>query len=180
MPSPVEKWNLHLHKAGQQQEAWSALKHPGRRLHWPWTSGNRVGQHRQMTWHPHHHWRWKLYTGPHATWILCFSALPPDSGSLISKGNAKFAFIRKHNFGPLNSSPVLFVLGPGKTLLTRFLVQEWLDTRNATAADQLALWRCRFHFSTGLGTCTQCQNHQYLVQGPWYPCPWLASKLAWP
>ncbi len=25
------------------------------------------------------------------------------------------------------------------------------------------LWRCRFHFPTGLGTCTQCQNYQYLV-----------------
>ena len=64
---------------------------------------------------------------------MCFSALPPDSGSLIYKGNATFAFIRKHNFGPLSSSPVLFVLGPGETLLTLFLVQEWLDTRNATA-----------------------------------------------
>ncbi len=26
MPSPVGKWNLHLHKDGQQQEAWSAPK----------------------------------------------------------------------------------------------------------------------------------------------------------
>ncbi len=25
------------------------------------------------------------------------------------------------------------------------------------------LWRCRFHFPTGLGTCTQCQSYQYLV-----------------
>ncbi len=23
-----------------------------------------------------------------------------------------------------------------------------------------ALWRCRFHFPTGLGTCTQCQRYQ--------------------
>ncbi len=43
-------------------------------------------------WHgtPNHHWLWKLYTGPQATWILCLSSLPPDSGTLISKGNAKF------------------------------------------------------------------------------------------
>ncbi len=25
------------------------------------------------------------------------------------------------------------------------------------------LWRCRFHFPTGLGTCIQCQSYQYLV-----------------
>nr|XP_055037864.1 butyrophilin-like protein 10 [Misgurnus anguillicaudatus] len=28
-----------------------------------------------------------------------------DSGTLISKGNATFTFIREHNFGPLSSSP---------------------------------------------------------------------------
>ncbi len=86
-------------------------------------------------WHgtPNHHWLWKLYTGPQATWILCLSSLPPDSGTLISKGNAKCTFIREHNFGPLSSSPVLFVFSPGETLLTLSVVQEWLDTRNATA-----------------------------------------------
>ncbi len=76
---------------------------------------------------------WKLYTGPQATWILCLSSLPPDSGTLISKGNAKLTLIREHNFGPLSSSPVLFVFSPGETLLTLSVVQEWLDTRNATA-----------------------------------------------
>ncbi len=82
---------------------------------------------------PNHHWLWKLYTGPQATWILCLSSLPPDSGTLISKGNAKFTFIREHNFGLFSSSPVLFVFSPGETLLTLSVVQEWLDTRNATA-----------------------------------------------
>ncbi len=82
---------------------------------------------------PNHHWLWKLYTGPQATWILCLSSLPPDSGTLIYKGNAKFTFIREHNFGPLSSSPVLFVFSPDETLLTLSVVQEWLDTRNATA-----------------------------------------------
>ncbi len=61
------------------------------------------------------------------------ASLPPDSGTLISKGNAKFTFIREHNFGPLSSSPVLFVFSPGETLLTLSVVQKWLDTRNATA-----------------------------------------------
>ncbi len=48
-----------------------------------------------------------LYTGLQTTWIVCLSSLPPDSGTLISKGNAKCTFIREHNFGPLSSSPVL-------------------------------------------------------------------------
>ncbi len=86
-----------------------------------------------MTWHPKPSLTVKLYTGPQATWILCLSSLPPDSGTLISKGNAKFTFIREHDFGPLSSSPVLFVFSLGETLLTLSVVQEWLDTRNATA-----------------------------------------------
>ncbi len=43
-----------------------------------------------------------------------------------------------------------------------------------------ALWRCRFHFLGGLGTCPNCQRYQKLVQWPWCYCAWLASKLAWP
>ncbi len=43
-----------------------------------------------------------------------------------------------------------------------------------------ALWRCWFHFPTGLGTCPHCQRYQKLVQWPWCYCAWLASKLAWP
>ncbi len=42
----------YLHKVGQQQEAWSALKLPDIRLCWPWTSENTGDQHQQMTWHP--------------------------------------------------------------------------------------------------------------------------------
>lgn len=79
---------------------------------WLWANTGR--------WHgtPHQHWRWKLNTGFHATWILCFSTLSPDSGTLIYKGNARFTLIREHNFWRLSSSPVLFVLSPGETLLT--------------------------------------------------------------
>ncbi len=43
-----------------------------------------------------------------------------------------------------------------------------------------ALLRCWFHFPAGLGTCTQCQRYQKLVQWLWCYCAWLASKLAWP
>ncbi len=75
---------------------------------------------------PNHHWLWKLHTGLQATWILCRSTLPPDSGTLISKWNAKFTFIWKEDFGPLSNSPVLFLLGPGKMLLFPF--QKWLGS----------------------------------------------------
>ncbi len=61
-----------------------------------------------------------------ATWILCLSTLCPDSGTWISKWNATFTFIWKEDFGPLSNSPVLFLLSPGKMLLTMFLFQKWL------------------------------------------------------
>ncbi len=83
VPSPAGKWNQHLHKACQQKEAWSALKFPGRWLRWLWT------QKTQWTntsrWHgsPNHHWLWKLHSGLQATWIMCLSTLPPDSGTLF-------------------------------------------------------------------------------------------------
>ncbi len=53
---------------------------------------------------------------------------PPDSGTLISKWNAKFTFIWKEDFGPLSNSPVLFLLSPGKMLLTLSLFQKWLGS----------------------------------------------------
>ncbi len=56
--------------------------------------------------------------------------LPPDSGTLISKWKAKllFTFIWKEDFGPLSNSPVLFLLSPGKMLLTMFLFLKWLGS----------------------------------------------------
>ncbi len=62
------------------------------------------------------------------TWILCISTLLPDSGTLISKWNATFNFIWKEDFGPLSNSPVLFLLSPGKMLLTMSLIQKWLGS----------------------------------------------------
>ncbi len=94
-------------------------------------------------WHgsPNHHWLWKLHTGLQATWILCLSTLPPDSGTLISKWNAKFTFIWKEDFGPLSNSPVLFLHSPGKMLLTLSLVQKWLGIPfPETPASVHSLW----------------------------------------
>ncbi len=44
------------------------------------------------------------------------------------KWNAKCTFIWKEDFGPLNNSPVLFLLSPGKMLLTTFLFQKWFGS----------------------------------------------------
>ncbi len=77
---------------------------------------------------PNHHWLWKLQTGLQAALILCLSTLPPDSGTLISKWNAKCTFIWKEDFGPLSNSPVLFLFSPGKMLLMMFLFQKWLGS----------------------------------------------------
>ncbi len=79
-----------------------------------------------MEWWKNHHWLWKLHTGLQATWILCLSTLPPEAGTLISKWKAKCTLIWKEDFGPLSNSPVLFLLSPGKMLLTMFLFQKWL------------------------------------------------------
>ncbi len=81
-------------------------------------------------WHgsPNHHWLWKLHTGLQETWILFLSTLPPDSGTLIYKLNAKCTFIWKEDFGPLSNSPVLFLFSAGKMLLTMFLFQKGLGS----------------------------------------------------
>ncbi len=50
----------------------------------------------------------------------------PDSGTLISKWNAKFTFIWKEDFGPLSNSLVIFLLSSGKMLPTMF--QKWLGS----------------------------------------------------
>ncbi len=93
-----------------------------------WTSENTVDQHSRWHGSPNHHWLWKLHTGLQATWILCLSTLPPESGTLISKLNAKCTLIWKEDFGPLSNSPVLSLLSPGKMLLTMFLFQKWLGS----------------------------------------------------
>ncbi len=97
-------------------------------MHYHWATGTQWTN--TSRWHgsPNHHWLWKLHTGLQATWILCLSTRPPDSGTLIFKLNAKLTFIWKEDFGPLNNSPVRFLLSPGKMLLTMFLFQKWLGS----------------------------------------------------
>ncbi len=99
-------------------------------LCWLWTSENTVDQHQQMTWQPK-----SLLTATVETshWTSSkIDYVPLHSSSrlwdLISKWNAKFTFIWKEDFGPLINSPVLFLLSPGKMLLTLSLFQKWLDS----------------------------------------------------
>ncbi len=68
-----------------------------------------------------------LNTGFQATWAMSFSALPPDSRTLVSKWNTKLALIWKEDFGPLGNSPVLLLLSPGKMPL-KTTVAKFLDT----------------------------------------------------
>ncbi len=103
-------------------------KFPGRWLRWLWTSENTVDQQQQMTWQPKSsltvetsHW-----TSSNMDSVpLHFSSRLWD---LVSKLNAKFTFIWKEDFEPLSNSPVLFLLSPGKMLLTLSLVQKWLGS----------------------------------------------------
>ncbi len=141
--SPVGKWNLHLHKVGQQQEAWSALKLPGirpvltldLRKHSGPTPADDMAPQPSLT---------VDFTLDLKQRGFCASPLFLQTlGPWFPKEMQNWTFIREHNFGPLSSSPVLFVFSPGETLLTLSVVQEWLDTRNATAENPcLAIRLC--------------------------------------
>ncbi len=67
---------------------------------------------------------------------MSFSALTPDSRTLVSKLNTKLALIWKEDFGPLGNSPVLLLLSPGKTPLIT-TVAKFLDTSVCGALDAL-------------------------------------------
>ncbi len=73
---------------------------------------------------PNHPWLRKLHTGLQAAWILCLSSLPPDSRPWFPNEMQHLLLSEKRTFGPLSNSPVLFLLSPGKMLLTLSLVQK--------------------------------------------------------
>ncbi len=62
---------------------------------------------------------------------------------MISKLNATFTFIWKEDFGPLCNSPVVFLLSPGKMLLTMFLFQKWLGS---PFPEDVWAWRLLMHW----------------------------------
>ncbi len=102
VPSPAGKWNQHLHKACQQKEAWSALKSP---------VDGCIDCGLQKT-------QWTNTSRWHCTQII------------TDCGNFTLDF-KQHGFcvSPLFLiSPVIFLLIPGKMLLTMFLVQKWFGS----------------------------------------------------
>ncbi len=86
---------------------------------------------------------------------------PPDSGTLISKWNSKFTFIWKEDFGPLSNSPVLFLLSPGKMLLTMFLFQKWLGS--PFPEDVWAWWLLMYWLLMSLWSSPKCLNRLCLT-----------------
>ncbi len=115
MPSSVGKWNLHHHKVGQQQEAWSALEHPGIRLCWPWTSGKHSGPTPADDMAAQTITDCGNFTLDLKQHGLCASPLflqtlgpwfPKEMQNVLSSENI--------TLGPLSSSPVLFVFSPGR------------------------------------------------------------------
>ncbi len=121
------KWNQHLHKACQQKEARSAQKFPGRWLCWLWTSENTVDQHQQMTWQPKSSLTGN-FTLDFKQHGFCASPLflqtlgpwfPNEMLNLLSS---------EEDFRPLTTTPVIFLLSPGKMLLTMFLFQKCLGS----------------------------------------------------
>jgi len=81
-----------------------------------------------MTWQPKSSLTVKMSHWTSSNVILCLSTLPPDSGTLISKWNAKCTFIWKEDFGSLSNSPVFLLLSPCKMLLMMFRFQKWLGS----------------------------------------------------
>ncbi len=83
-------------------------------------------QHQQTSRHPK-----SSLTSETSHWTSSsLDSVPLQSSSrlLISKWIAKFTFIWKEDFGPLSNCLVLFLLSPGKMLLTLSLVQKWLGS----------------------------------------------------
>ncbi len=58
----------------------------------------------------------------------CASPLFLQTLGLWSPNEMQLTFIWKEDFGPLSSITVLFLLSPGKMLLTMFLFQKWLGS----------------------------------------------------
>ncbi len=59
---------------------------------------------------------------------FCASPVFLQTPDLDFQMKSKIYFHLKEDFGPLSNSPVLFLLSPGKMLLTLSLVQKWLGS----------------------------------------------------
>ncbi len=124
VPSPAGKWNQHLHKAGQQKEAWSAIKFPGRWLHWldfrkhsgPTPADDMAAQiitdcgNFTLDFKQHGFCASPLFLQTLGPWF------PNEMQNLLSSEKRTL------------DHWVLFLHSPGKMLLTLSLVQKWLGS----------------------------------------------------
>lgn len=102
-PSPPGRWNQYLHKAGQQKEAWSARKTPGRRLTYD------LIDHRTPTPAYDNDPKPSLTVERHwSSNSLDFVHLH-SSSRLSELDFQKCAFIWEEHFGPLSNSSVLVI-----------------------------------------------------------------------
>ncbi len=119
-------------------EAWSALKVPGRLLHWLWTSENTVDQHQQMTWQPK-----SSLTVETSHWTSSnMDYVPLHSSSrlwdLDFQMKCKIYFHLKRGLWTTEQQSSSFLLNLDKMLLTMFLFQKWLGS--AFPEDVWAWW----------------------------------------
>ncbi len=101
----------------------------------PWVDGcvdcglkKTVDQHQQMSWQPKS--SLTVETSHRTSSNMDSVSLHSSSRlwDLDFRMKCKCTFIWKEDFGPLINSPVLFLLSPGKMLLTMFLFQKWLGS----------------------------------------------------
>ncbi len=109
----------------------------------------------------------------HWTWILCLSTLPPDSGTLISKWNAKFTFFWKEDFGPLSNSSFfslaqVICLSSLLVKLSQVFESALLDSILKLAIIPVA---CA-HFPT------QFLPVNFAFNMLWYSTPWTATPFS--
>ncbi len=114
-----------------------------------------MDQHQQTSRHPK-----SSLTSETSHWTSSsLDSVPLHSSSrlqtLISKWKAKFTFIWKEDFGPLSNSPVLFLLSPGKMLLTMFRFQKCLVALFLKTSERGDSWCIDSSFSSLLVKLSQ-------------------------
>ncbi len=100
---------------------------------------------------------WKFHTGLQATWILCLSTLPPDSGTLISQLNAKFTFIWKRSLDYWETVQVFFSLAEVRCLWRCFCFRSGLVALFLKLSERGDSWCTDSCFSSLLVKLSQVQ-----------------------
>ncbi len=137
-------------------------------MRWLWTSENTVDQHQQMTCQPK-----SSLTVETSHWTSRnIDSVPLHSSSrlwdLDFQMKCKMYFQLKEDFGPLSNSPVIFLLSPGKMLLTMFLFQKWLGSPFLKISERGDSWCTDSSFSSLLVNLSQVFEQYSQAYG--HPC----------